>query len=165
MSTIVCAHCKETVPANPRIKGQRFCGKPVCQRARKTAWEKQKIKTDPDYRANRKESQQTWIAKRPGYYKTYRKRNPQKTLQNRIRQKIRSRKRAKQLRQPEGEIAKMDALETTKDKLLGAFWLVPKVAKMDALAVQIIEITGHSQQDSEIAKKDTIAATLKIPLR
>lgn len=165
MPTIVCAHCRETVPANPRIKGQRFCRNPACQRARKTAWERQKIKKDPDYRANRRESQNTWKAKHPEYYKTYRRRNPQKALQNRIRQKIRNQKRAKRLRQLEGIIAKMDALETAKDKLLGAFWLVPKIAKMDALAVQIIEITSPSLQNPVIAKKDSIASALKIPLR
>lgn len=164
MSTIVCAHCKETVPANPRSKGQRFCGKPACQRARKTAWERQKIKTDPDYRANRKESQQTWVDKHPGYYKAYRKRNPKKVLQNRIRQKVRNRKRAKQSQQFEGEIAKMDASEAMKDKLLGTFWLVPKIAKMDALAVQIVEITNPGLKNAVIAKKDTIATVIKTPL-
>ncbi len=172
MSTIVCAHCQETVPANPRIKDQEYCGKPACQRARKTAWERQKIETDPDYRANRKESQKTWIDKHPEYYKVYRKKNPQKVLQNRIRQKLRNRKQANRLRKREGEeavstarIAKMDALEPEKDKLLGAFWLVPKIAKMDALAVQIIEITSPGLQDPVIAKKDSIATTLKTPLR
>ena len=172
MSTIVCAHCQETVPANPRIKNQEYCGKPACQRARKTAWERQKIKMDPDYRANRKESQKTWIDKHPEYYKVYRKKNPQKVLQNRIRQKLRNRKRAKRLQQIEGEqaasaqkIAKMDASETKKDKLLGTFWLVSKIAKMDALAVQIVEITSPDIQDPVIAKKDSIAPALKTLLR
>jgi hypothetical protein len=136
------------VPANPRIKDQEFCGKPACQRARKTDWERRKIKTDEDYRANREESQRAWIDKHPGYYKAYRKRNPKKVTRNRIRQKIRNRKRAKRLRRivgeqaaPDQKIAKMDTLEPTKDKLLGTFWLVPEIAKMDALTVQIIEIT------------------------
>jgi hypothetical protein len=172
VSTIVCVHCQETVPANPRIKDQEYCGKPACQRARKTAWERQKIETDPDYRANRRESQKIWIDKHPEYYKAYRKRNPQKVLQNRIRQKLRNQKRANRLQKREDEkavstpdIAKTDALELAKDKLLGAFWLVPKIAKMDALAVQIIEITSPDLKDPVIAKKDSIATTLKIPLR
>jgi len=105
---------------------------------------------DPDYRANRKESQKTWIDRNPGYYQTYRKRNPRVVLQNRIRQKIRNRNRADRLLHDDAEksasisnIAKMDTSEPAKNKLLGAFWLVPNIAKMDALAVQIVEITNH----------------------
>lgn len=154
MFTIVCTHCKETVPANPRNKAQKFCGKPRCQRARKTAWEKRKITTDPAYRANRKESQITWTKKNPGYWKDYRKRKPQKAQRNRILQTVRNRRKTRPtpaIRQslPNKKIAKMDALEVPVTKLSGTFWLVPKIAKMDALQVQIVDITNQSKPESD----------------
>jgi len=151
--TIVCAHCRETVPANPRNKGQKYCGKPACQRARKTAWEKRKIKTDPVYRANRKESQKTWTENNQGYWKDYRKRKPQKAQRNRILQTVRNRRKRRSV--PDigdfspKEIAKMDALRAPVTKLSGTFWLVPKIAKMDALQVQIVDMTNQIESESD----------------
>lgn len=153
MFKIVCTHCKETVPANPRNKEQKYCGKPACQRARKTAWEKRKIMTDPVYRANRKESQKNWTQNNQGYWKDYRKRKPQKAQRNCILQTVRNRKRTKPApdivhRLPE-KIAKVDALEAPPPKLSGTFWLVPKIAKMDALQVQIVDITNQMKSGSD----------------
>ncbi len=60
MSEVPCCHCGELFPSSPRHKNQRFCGKPECQRARKAAWQRHKIQTDPDYRFNQKLSQKQW---------------------------------------------------------------------------------------------------------
>jgi len=51
-----------------------------------------KLKHDPVYRANQKSSQQQWLAATPGYWKVYRKKNPEKTQRNRILQRQRNRK-------------------------------------------------------------------------
>jgi len=40
--TFICKHCKKRKPRNIRIKDQRYCGSPACQRARKTSWERKK---------------------------------------------------------------------------------------------------------------------------
>jgi hypothetical protein len=36
------------MPANPRVKNQRCCGKDVCQRERKRKWRQAKMATDAD---------------------------------------------------------------------------------------------------------------------
>ena len=144
MKRIDCAHCGESVVASSRNPKQEYCGKPACQRTRKTKWENQKIKTDPDYRANRRDSQKTWAEKNPDYQKQYKK-TPRQVERNRILQKVRyQRQKKKKACLDEGglskNVAKMDALKFNKTGISGTFWLVPSVAKMDALMVQITDI-------------------------
>jgi len=52
-----CKHCHRLFIPNPRVIDQQYCSQKVCQRARKRHWQRQKMKTDPDYRQNQKESQ------------------------------------------------------------------------------------------------------------
>ena len=153
MKRINCVHCGESVVVNSRNPKQEYCGRPACQRARKTKWEKQKIKTDPDYKANRRDSQKTWAEKNPDYWKHYRK-TPNQVERNRILQKVRYQKQKKEKKCLEKgglskNIAKMDALKSNKTGISGTFWLVPFVAKMDALMVQITDITKSKRSRSE----------------
>ena len=71
------------------------------------------MRTDPDYKFNQKLSQNQWVKANLGYWKAYRKRNPEKAERNRILQAIRNRR----ARSPQKDekmddllIAKMDAL-------------------------------------------------------
>ena len=73
--TFRCRHCKQL--AARRSEDQRYCGREACQRARKNAWRREKYSTDPDYRANHKESMASWFESQGGtarYYRRYRKR-------------------------------------------------------------------------------------------
>ena len=54
MDKIRCAHCRCLFVPNHRIKNQRYCNKKECQRARKNAWQRQKLANDPDYKANQR---------------------------------------------------------------------------------------------------------------
>lgn len=164
MKTIICRHCKEVVLKNPRCPEQAYCGKPDCRKARRREWQRQKIKTDPDYRANQKQSQKHWQEKNKGYWKQYRKQKPLKAERNRILQKVRTRGvnpgNTRQLKMviPE-KIAKMDPLDGRKLTLSGMFWLVPKIAKMDSLMVFITDIKRENiwmRKNKAIAKKDSI---------
>jgi len=47
-----CFNCADAFIPSPRQKNQKYCGKPECQRARKTAWQRYKMAIDPDYRLN-----------------------------------------------------------------------------------------------------------------
>ena len=79
----------------------------------------------------------------PGYWKEYRKRNPEKAERNRLLQTIRNRRRsAKQSRSEidRSLIAKLDTSMSNKIKEVGQFWMVPVIAKVDALKVNIYEI-------------------------
>jgi hypothetical protein len=132
-----CFNCADPFIPSPRQKNQKYCGKPECQRARKTAWQRYKMAIDPDYRLNQKESNREWIETHRDYWRRYRKKHPQKTRRNRLLQAIRNNRRHKS----ENLIAKMDALKPRTFKPLGQFYLVPLIAKMDALKVNITEIS------------------------
>ena len=105
--------CDDLFNPSPRHKNQTACKKVRCQRAKKAAWQRHKMKTDPDYKFNQKLSQKQWVEAHSGYWKDYRKRNPEKAERNRILQAVRNRRvRSGQsnLWVDRTMIAKMDAL-------------------------------------------------------
>jgi len=143
MEQIPCFYCGGFFDPSPRHKNQTACKKVTCQRAKKAAWQRHRIKTDPIYAANQKSSQQQWIKFKPGYWKRYRNKNPEKAERNRIAQAMRNRKARcapDVTRMDPLLIAKMDASKSDNFQILGQFWLLPVIAKMDALKVNIIKI-------------------------
>lgn len=140
--TIRCAHCGSVFEPNPRVRNQRYCGHEDCQRARKRAWQKEKLRTDPDYRANQQDCQRNWHQRHHGYYRQYRSQNTLSAERNRLLQRVRdARRRSAPL------LAKMDALPTAPAKDLGPYYLLPVLAKMDAstLKVLLIPVSWKSQ--------------------
>jgi len=139
MEQIPCVHCGKFF--NARNRNQNYCPQPPCQRARKAAWQRYKMKTDADYRTQQKLSQQKWLQNTPGYWKRYRRRNPDKTERNRALQHMRNRGRRQTDNRPSPSlIAKMDARKSHDFDLLGQFYLVPLIAKMDVSKVNIYTI-------------------------
>jgi hypothetical protein len=139
MAEIECVYCGDLFEGSPRHKNQTCCRKKECQNAKKASWQRYKLKTDPEYRANQNSSQKKWCKEHPDYWKKYRKKNPEKAERNRIMQTIRNRRG----RSKEGNpslIAKMDALKPDRFEILGQFWMVPVIAKMDASKINIIRI-------------------------
>ena len=135
MAEIECVYCGDFFERSPRHKNQTACNKKECQNAKKAAWQRYKMKTDSDYRANQKSSQKRWVQKNPGYWKKYRRKNPEKAERNRILQTVRNRRS----RSPD-RIAKMDALNPDRFEIVGQFWMVPVIAKMDASKIFILKI-------------------------
>jgi hypothetical protein len=142
MALTECIYCGDFFEKSPRHKNQTACKKRECQRAKKAAWQRFKMKTDPDYRANQKSSQKRWIMKNSDYWKRYRKKNPKKAERNRILQSIRNKKApcSKKVMDSSTLIAKMDASIPDKFEILGQFWMIPVIAKMDASKVSIVKI-------------------------
>jgi len=144
MEKILCVYCGDLFDLSPRYKNQTACKKEECQRAKKAAWQRHKMRTDPDYRFNQKVSQRQWVEAHPGYWQEYRKRKPEKAERNRILQSIRNRRRSKKgkadARGDRSLIAKMDASKHDNFEVLGQFWMVPVIAKMDALKVNLLKI-------------------------
>ena len=143
MEKILCVYCGDLFDPSPRHKNQTACKKEECQRAKKAAWQRHKMRTDPDYRFNQKVCQRQWVEAHPGYWQEYRKRKPEKAERNRILQAIRNRR----ARSNQGDekmdpflIAKMDASKQDNFEVLGQFWMVPVIAKMDALKVNLLKI-------------------------
>ena len=125
MEQIQCWHCGDCFPRSPRHKEQYYCMKPKCRRAKKAAWKRKKMREDPEYRLNHKTSNKEWAEAHPGYWKAYRKRNPEKAERNRILQRIRNQRRRKKSKaDAKGDpslIAKVDASSPFKIKLAGEF--------------------------------------------
>jgi hypothetical protein len=143
MEQIPCIYCGDFFDPSPRHKNQTACKKIECRQAKKAAWQRFRMKTDPVYSANQKTSHQKWLKATPGYWKDYRQRNPEKAERNRTLQTIRNRKArclSPDAKMDPSLIAKMDASNFDNFKVLGRFWLIPVIAKMDALKVNIIKI-------------------------
>ena len=143
MEQILCVYCGDLFDASPRHKNQIACKKTECQRAKKADWQSHKMKIDTIYNANQKISQKEWVRANPGYWKEYRRNNPEKAERNRILQAIRNRKARStdsDAKMDTSLIAKMDASKIDNFQALGQFWLIPVIAKMDALKVNIVKI-------------------------
>jgi len=136
-----CCHCGAYFAPSPRHKLQRFCNRPKCQRARKAEWQRNRMHTDPEYRADQRQSHQEWLRANADYWKDYRKRNPEKVERNRTLQIVRNRRRRRAKEANDATlIAKMDASKSNSFNLVGPFWLVPVIAKMDASKVFLHKI-------------------------
>ena len=140
MDEIPCVHCGKFFI--PRNRKQNYCTKADCQRARKAAWQRYKMKNDVDYRFQQQLSNEKWVNKTPGYWTRYRQRNPDKAERNRALQHIRNRRNRQTDQAPCCPvIAKMDARKSYDFDLLGQFYLVPVIAKMDVSKVNIYIIS------------------------
>lgn len=82
--TLQCVHCGKPIKADPRVKNQRYCSDKECQRARRRQWQREKLLSDPDYKANQRDCQRKWREHHPGYYRDYRQRHPQSRERNRL---------------------------------------------------------------------------------
>jgi hypothetical protein len=143
MEQIQCIYCGDFFDPSPRHKNQSACKKVKCQKAMKAAWQRHKIRIDPIYAASQKISQKQWARANPGYWKKYRRKNPEKAERNRTLQAIRNRKARSSLSDAKMHatlIAKMDSSKSDNFEVLGQFWLIPVIAKMDSSKVNIIKI-------------------------
>lgn len=145
---LICKCCGLPKQPNLRLKGvQQYCGDPNCQRARKQAWQKEKMTTDAHYREQHLAAQKRWRKRRPlhRYQAQYRQTHPHYVENNRERQRLRNQQRRKQVAIAAAQvepIVKMDALADIKS---GTYVLTPyagsaspKIVKMDACLVQLL---------------------------
>ena len=123
---IKCIHCGRLAPANPRNKNQRYCSDQSCQRVRKAKWQRAKMASDPDYRANQRAAQQKWVKSNKNYWRRYRADNPRYQMRNLVLQRKRDFERR------ERELAKMDASNYPLNQEIRLYYAVPDLAKMDA---------------------------------
>jgi len=143
----ICKNCHTLRPANIRLKGiQDYCNAKKCQRARKAAWQRNKMDNDPHYRAKQIDCLNKWRKKRPldQYQKQYRQEHPDYVKKNRELQILRNQKRSKYLEYK--KIVKMDTLKKSSVKS-NTYLMKPikmdssgKIVKMDALIVQLTDL-------------------------
>ena len=143
MEQIQCIYCGDFFDPSPRHRNQSACKKIKCQKEKKAAWQRHKMRIDPIYASTQKISQKQWAKAHPGYWKQYRRKNPDKAQRNRALQAIRNRNARASPSNTHvvpSLIAKMDASNANRFEVLGQFWLIPVIAKMDSLKVNIVKI-------------------------
>lgn len=144
----ICIHCGKSFKDNPRVKEQEYCNRDECQRARRSRWQKEKMRNDADYRDNQKRCWKEWVEKHPGYWEKYRAKNPDYVKRNRELQYIRDARRRKRWR--DNVLAKMDSLiKGFYSRRGGVFKILPQgsrlLAKMDSLTVKLIPVQGDRE--------------------
>lgn len=87
MTAKICVCCGQSFAPRPQVPNQSYCSDPACQQARRQLWQRNKMRTDPDYRDNQRRSQRAWLERHPQYWRNYRGANPQYVDRNRIRQR------------------------------------------------------------------------------
>lgn len=85
-----CVVCGEVFVPRAQCPNQKCCSRLACQRTRKTLWQKEKIKSDPDYRENKQRAQTRWRESHPDYWRTYREGHQAYASKNRELQRIRN---------------------------------------------------------------------------
>jgi hypothetical protein len=135
-----CLSCGLKFRPCPQTPRQLYCSEAACQRERRRRWQREKQRSDADYRDNQRRAQRAWAAKHSGYWRDWRDRHPEYCERNRARQRLRNRRRSA------GAIAKMNASAADLRVPSGVYRLVPAmegtIAKMDAWTVKIAVITG-----------------------
>jgi len=132
-----CACCGSHFRA--RNRAHRYCSATVCQRKRKSDWQKNKLSIDPLYKGNQADARKRWQEKHPDYWRTYRKRHPHYESRNRQRQRERNRKRVKvSLSTTKPLIANMDAASGIKS---GTYRLIPVGASVIANMDMVVELS------------------------
>ncbi|WP_321904350.1 hypothetical protein [Paraburkholderia tropica] len=143
-----CAVCGQIFEPRAQTPNQRFCSKRDCQRERKAQWQKQKVKSDPDYRENQRRAQAHWSESHPDYWRSYRDTHEAYKERNRELQRIRNIQR----------IAKMDVSVLGEPRLCSGFYVLAHavsddVAKIGAWFVQLTVISDLSSSSLKIAKR------------
>lgn len=143
-----CTACGQLFEPRAQSPHQKYCSKPDCQRRRKAQWQKQKIRTDPDYRENQRCAQIRWGESHPDYWRSYRATHQAYEERNRELQRIRN--------MDPRRIAKMDASEHELQLCNGLYVLAHAlrgdVAKIGAWIVHLTVISDISRESLGIAK-------------
>jgi hypothetical protein len=143
-----CMACGQQFEPRAQSPHQKYCSKPECQRARRAQWQKQKVRTDPDYRENQRRAQMRWGESHPDYWRGYRAHHQAYQERNRELQKIRN-------REPR-YIAKMDA-SGRETRICTGFYVLAHalrddVAKIGAWIVHLTVISAVPGDSLGVAK-------------
>lgn len=149
MNSKTCSACGRKLKKRSPDR-QTYCSTSKCQRERRRRWQRNKRKSDLDYKDNQARAQQAWMERNPNYWKDYRRRHPEYTEKNRQQAKVRRENRKS------ASVAKMDSPRSEFKGKSGTYLLTPLsdngVAKMDAWTVEIRFISEGHQRKKESAE-------------
>lgn len=135
-----CAACGQHFTPFPQVPDQTYCSEPECQRERRRRWQREKQRTDPDYRDNQGRSQKRWAQEHPDYWQQYRKENPCYVERNRERQRTRNEK------QRSAKIVKMNVSILPLLPPTGRYRLIPvsdnEIANRDEWIIEITVLSS-----------------------
>lgn len=115
MPSKLCACCGSPFRPVSQVPDQTYCSEPACQRARRQAWNRQKLENDPDYRDNKKRAQRDWMNRNPDYWRQYRTDHPEYAERNRSQQR-------KKVPPPKSAVlAKIDELNRPRHLVAGIY--------------------------------------------
>jgi len=122
-----CKCCGRRLPRRPQNPDQAYCHRKGCQNKRRQRWRRAKLRSDPAYRDNQRDSQQRWLQKHPDYWRGYRAGHPDYVARNRFLQKDRDRlKRGLNAMTRSGAVlAKSDACMEKFDSITVYYELLP----------------------------------------
>ena len=106
-----CVACRAVFTVRAQVPEQRYCSASACQRERRRRWQREKRRSDPDYRENQKQAQQRWARNHREYWRHYRLEHPEYTATNRAKQRERDQRRRERESAPAARVnlAKSDA--------------------------------------------------------
>jgi hypothetical protein len=88
-----CRYCQSSFLPSVYRPQQSVCGRPECQRRRRSDYHRKKLATDPEYRQIVRDSQKQWWDEHPDYQKQRRQQNPKLVESNRQEQRQRDQRR------------------------------------------------------------------------
>ena len=137
-----CVCCKTMFRPDRYHPYQNYCSKDECQKSRRMTWQKNKLKTDPDYRKSQAEAQALWKTTNPEYWKNYRATHPEYVTHNRImQQQRRSKGNTPVFAKQQPDVVNMDFASLQQRLLSGNYKLTIEdiifVVKMYLATVQV----------------------------
>ncbi|RQS20724.1 hypothetical protein [Burkholderia sp. Bp8998] len=73
MAHKLCVCCGDVFVPRQQMPHQTYSSSLACQRARKRQWQREKLRTDSDYRDNQRDAQRAWLSQNPDYWRQYRR--------------------------------------------------------------------------------------------
>ena len=141
-----CRCCGRLFTPRPNVPDQQYCSRRICQNARRQRWRKEKLASDPDYKANQYDAQRRWCEKNPEYWKKYRASHPAYTQRNRHLQRERNKRRTGARADTGSVIAKRYASKDGKEIKSGIYRIMPlegdMIAKRYEYLVELNLISG-----------------------
>jgi len=129
------------------------CGRPECQRRRRSDYHQKKLATDPEYFQVVRDIQRQWWDEHPDYQKQHRQQNPKLVESNRQRQRLRDQKRRVEL------LVRNNLALDLKHSASEVWLLGPKVRDLDrnnlaSAQVLILPSLGHPPEDTGRSSKE-----------
>lgn len=150
MTTKRCACCGRPFEPRPQVPDQAFCPSRECQRARKRQWQRDKLKSDPDYRVNQRAAQEAWAQRNQDYWRNYRAAHPEYEDGNRNRQRLRD------ANGRDVDLAKMDVCDLPTGLYRIAWHPASPMRHGTSLVVEITPICASCPCKMDASREDLI---------